>query len=177
AASHLQAARIIAAGPLEELEVRLMKLSPRGDRPRAIALDLPRPEARQANLGWHRQEHDQLEPGNERISPATQRPRQDPRAGFEKRTSEEGEGLLREPRHSKWGIRRHPVEVLGIEVAVTVPGGDRGGERGRPAPRRADDVNALGQSRAHLKTWASSSDIAKPPAPIARPRTPRPVYP
>src|SRR6185503_20148980 len=64
AASHLQAARIIAAGPLEELEVRLMKLSSRGDRPRAIALDLPRPEAGQANLGWHRQEHDQLEPGN-----------------------------------------------------------------------------------------------------------------
>jgi len=79
ATPHLQAARVIAACPLKELDVGFVKLSTGHNCTLSIPLDLAHLEARQTNRSRNDEEHDQLELRDKRISPPAERPRQNPR--------------------------------------------------------------------------------------------------
>jgi len=142
-APHLEAASIVAPCPVEELDVRLVELAAGRDGLATVTLDLTGPQARQTDVRRDDEEDDQLELGDERISPATERPRDDPGRGPGQRGPELRQPGVTRPRTLVGGIGRKPVEVVGVQMAVPVPGGQCRRERRRAAARGAEDVDPI----------------------------------
>src|SRR5207249_7844869 len=164
AAAYLQAARVVAAGPVEEFDVSLVAWAPGRYRLLAIALDLARPQAGQPDLRRHGEEDDQVELRDERVSPSTERPRQHPGRGLAERAPEQLQPHLAWPLLAIGRIGREPEEIVGIQVPVAVPCRQQRGERGRPTPRGAEDVEAAW----HPHGWRGPRHAA-PPTAAARP--------
>jgi len=122
---HLGAAYVVAAGPVKELDVGVVERAAGRDSFVPIALDLSRPQAGEPHLHWHDEKDDQVELGDERISPSTKRPGKHPGLRLGECGPEQSQPNLSRPRLLVGGLSRKPIEIVGIQVAVTVLCGQR----------------------------------------------------
>jgi len=72
-APHCQTARVVARAPIQELDGRLVTRAARGDRVKAVARDLPRPQSREPSGRRDDEEDYQLELRDQRIAPPAER--------------------------------------------------------------------------------------------------------
>jgi len=110
-------------------------------RLRAVALLLSGAQAGQAHRRRHEQEDDQ-------VAPAAPRSGKHPGRGLLECRLEPGQSLVARAHLPERRVGRHPVEVVGIEMAVTMASRDRGGQRRGAAARGAEDVDAAGSHAA-----------------------------
>jgi hypothetical protein len=69
---HIHAARVVALGPIEKLDVCPVKLSAGCDSLVTITFDLARPQARQPNLQWNQKKDNYIKFWDHRVSPSTE---------------------------------------------------------------------------------------------------------
>ena len=72
-ASHVQPSVVVTSRPVQKLDVGLVEPTTRGDRFMSVANYFSRTETHEALLHRDHKKHDQLKPGQERITPPTDR--------------------------------------------------------------------------------------------------------